>query len=79
MLKVNFLGLSVRMISQFLTENKNNFQLSKNRLDFKKKNELGYTQYGPIKNGRKKNQHSDFEKNKEPALRILDLKHIFTF
>ena len=37
MLKVNFLGLSVRMISQFFTENKNNFQLSKNRLDFKKK------------------------------------------
>ena len=26
-----------------------------------------YTQYGPIKNGRIKNQHSDFEKNKEPA------------
>ena len=25
-----------------------------------------YTQYGPIKNGRIKNQHSDFEKNKEP-------------
>ena len=38
-----------------------------------------YTQYGPIKNGRIKNQHSDFEKNKEPALRILDLKNRFTF
>ena len=39
-----------------------------------------YTQYGPIKNSRKKNQHSDFEKkNKEPALRILDLKNRFTF
>ena len=37
-----------------------------------------YTQYGPIKNGRIKNQHSDFEKNKEPALRILDLKNRFT-
>ena len=35
---------------------------------------FGYTQYGPIKNGRIKNQHSDFEKNKEPALRILDLR-----
>ena len=39
----------------------------------------GYTQYGPIKNGRIKNQGSDFEKNKEPALRILDLKNRFTF
>ena len=38
-----------------------------------------YTQYGPIKNGRIKNQGSDFEKNKEPALRILDLKNRFTF
>ena len=39
-----------------------------------------YTQYGPIKNSHKKNQHSDFEKkNKEPALRILDLKNRFTF
>ena len=38
-----------------------------------------YTQYGPIKKGRIKNQHSDFEKNKEPALRILDLKNRFTF
>ena len=38
-----------------------------------------YTQYGPIKNGRIKNQHSDFEKNKEPALRILDLKNRLTF
>ena len=38
-----------------------------------------YTQYGPIKNGRIKNQHSDFEKNKEPVLRILGLKNRFTF
>ena len=36
-------------------------------------------QYDPIKNGRIKNQHSDFEKSKEPALRILDLKNRFTF
>ena len=37
-------------------------------------------QYGPIKNSRIKNQHSDFgNKNKEPALRILDLKNRFTF
>ena len=27
-----------------------------------------YTQYGPIKNSRIKNQHSDFEKNKEPVV-----------
>ena len=40
---------------------------------------VSYTQYGPIKNDRIKNQHSDFEKNKEPALRILDLKNRFTF
>ena len=38
-----------------------------------------YTQYGPIKNGRIKNQHSDFEKNKEPVVRILVLKNRFTF
>ena len=38
-----------------------------------------YTQYGPIKNGRIKNQHSDFEKNKEPVVRILGLRNIFTF
>ena len=38
-----------------------------------------YTQYGPIKNGRIKNQHSDFEKNKEPVVRILGLKNRFTF
>ena len=37
------------------------------------------TQYGPIKNGRIKNQHSDFEKNKEPVVRILGLKNRFTF
>ena len=40
---------------------------------------MGYTQYGPIKNSRIKNQPSDFGKNKEPALRILDLKNRFTF
>ena len=34
-----------------------------------------YTQYGPIKNGHKKNQQSDFEKNKEPVVRILGLKN----
>ena len=38
-----------------------------------------YTQYGPIKNGRIKNQHSDFEKNKEPVVRILGLKNRFAF
>ena len=38
-----------------------------------------YTQYGPIKNGRIKNQHSHFEKNKEPVVRILSLKNRFTF
>ena len=38
-----------------------------------------YTQYGPIKNGGIKNQHSDFEKNKEPVVRILSLKNRFTF
>ena len=37
-----------------------------------------YTQYGPIKNSRIKNQHSDFEKNKEPVVRILGLKNRFT-
>ena len=45
-----------------------------------KKNLCGiynYKQYGPIKNGRIKNQHSDFEKNKEPVLRILGLKNRF--
>ena len=36
-------------------------------------------QYGPIKNGRIKNQHSDFEKNKEPVVRILGLKNRSTF
>ena len=40
---------------------------------------IHYTQYVLIKNGRIKNQHSDFEKNKEPALSILDLKNRFTF
>ena len=38
-----------------------------------------YTQYGPIKNGPIKNQHSDFEKNKEPVVRILGLKNRFAF
>ena len=38
-----------------------------------------YTQYGPIKNDRIKNQNSDFEKNKEPVVRILGLKNRFTF
>ena len=38
-----------------------------------------YTQCGPIKNGCVKNQHSDFEKNKEPVVRILGLKNRFTF
>ena len=38
-----------------------------------------YTQYGPIKNEHIKNQHSDFEKNKEPVVRILGLKKRFTF
>ena len=40
---------------------------------------VAYTQYGPIKNGCIKNQHSDFEKNKEPVVRILGLKNRFTF
>ena len=38
-----------------------------------------YTQYGPIKNSCIKNQPLDFGKNKEPVLRILDLKNRFTF
>ena len=38
-----------------------------------------YTQCGPIKNGCVKNQHSDFEKNKEPVVRILGLKNRFSF
>ena len=38
-------------------------------------------QYGLIKkaNSHIKNQHSDFEKIKEPVVRILDLKNLFTF
>ena len=48
--------------------------------DLPKSRERGeYTQYGPIKNGPIKNQHSDFEKNKEPVVRILGLKNRFAF
>ena len=51
--------------------------------DFSKKpsgsSTLDYTQYGPIKNSRIKNQPQILEKNKEPALRILDLKNRFSF
>ena len=38
-----------------------------------------YMQYDPIKNGRIKNQNSDYKKNKEPGVRILGLKNRFTF
>ena len=34
---------------------------------------LSYTQYGPIKNSHIKTSPQILEKNKEPALRILDL------
>ena len=43
------------------------------------KTKFYYTQYGPIKNGGIKNQHSDFEKNKEPVVKILGLKNRFIF
>ena len=42
------------------------------------KTQLYIPQHGPIKNGRIKNQHSDFEKNKELVVRILGLKNRFT-